>query len=99
MDLSFFYPKTVDEVNFMARLKSIRISAINWCAQFEDAKGIYYDYVASIYSSDKESHANIIQELLSKGWDSIETSNDDISIFEKDRHIIRVSKIWGEIND
>lgn len=79
----------------MSKLKSIRIGVINWCAQFEDVKGSYYDYAASIYSSDKESHANIIQELLSKGWSSIETSSDFISVLEKDRHIIRVSKIWG----
>lgn len=78
----------------MARLKSIRISAVNWNAQFDDAKGSYYDYVASLYSNNKESHTRIIQELINKGWRSIDTSNNDISILEKDRHIIRVSKLW-----
>ncbi|GEM_PF-5275685 len=78
----------------MARLKSIRISTINWNVQFEEADGSYYDYVASLYSNDNESHLNIIRELLNKGWRSINTSNNDISILEKDRHIIRVLKLW-----
>ncbi|WP_107842025.1 hypothetical protein [Metasolibacillus meyeri] len=83
----------------MTRLKSIRISAINWNTQFDDANGSYYDYVASLYSNDKESHASITQELLGKGWRIVENSDSSLSILEKDRHIIRLSKLWGETND
>lgn len=78
----------------MARLKTIRISTINWTAHFNAVNGSYYDYATSIYSNDNESHQRIIVELLGKGWRKITTSDPSLTIFEKDRHIIKLGEMW-----
>lgn len=35
------------------------------------------------------------EELVRKGWRVVKTASNDLTVFENDRHIIRVSKIWG----
>lgn len=77
----------------MSKRKSIRISAINWCSSFEDANGSYYDYKTAIYSNSKESHESICDELVNKGWREVKTIND-LTIFEQDRYIIKISELW-----
>lgn len=76
------------------KFKSIRIGTINWHEKFEEVKGSYYDYVCSVSSFDEVTHSKITEELISKGWREVFTSNDDLSLFEKERHVIRLNKIW-----
>lgn len=78
----------------MARMKSVRIRTINWNTIFEDAKGSYYDYMARVYSGDETTHLKIVAELRCKDWSIVETSNNDLTVMLKDRHIIRISQIW-----
>lgn len=75
-------------------MKSVRVSAIKWSANFERVNGSYYDYAAEIYAPSEPKEVEICDELLSKGWRKIETNNG-IIIFEKDRHILRIFRIWG----
>lgn len=74
-------------------MKYVRIGIIEWVEKFKEVKGSYYDYVAEIYSTSKLKEDMIRGELKSKGWREIETNND-IAVFEKDRHVIRIFKLW-----
>ncbi|MGX1266634.1 hypothetical protein RKD55_004578 [Rossellomorea marisflavi] len=75
-------------------MKSVMISAIKWAAKFEQADGSYYDYVADAYSPSETKEKEITSELLSKGWRKIDTNNG-MTVFEKERHVLRISRIWG----
>lgn len=75
------------------KMKSIYIKAINWAEKFEEVDGSYYDYVASVYASSKEKKKEIMDELLRKGWEKIDT-NTGIVVFEKDKHIIRLYRLY-----
>lgn len=75
-------------------MKSITISAIKWSTDFERVNGNYYDYAAEIYSPSESKEKEINSELLSKGWRKIETNNG-ITVFEKERHVLRIFRVWG----
>lgn len=75
-------------------MKRITISALKWSAQFERANGSYYDYAAEIYAPSETKEREICRELVSKGWRNIETSNSILLVYEKERHIIRIFRIW-----
>ncbi|WP_142301356.1 hypothetical protein [Shouchella clausii] len=75
------------------KMKSIYIKAINWAEKFEEVDGSYYDYVANVYATSKEKKKEIIDELLRKSWRKINTNND-IIVFEKDKHIIRLYRLY-----
>lgn len=77
----------------MSRIKSIRVACVNWCIKFTDAKGRYYDYVATMYASNEANYKAISAELQGKGWKEIETSDTLLTVFGKDRHIIRITKL------
>lgn len=76
------------------KMKRITISALKGSATFDKVRGSYYDYAAEIYSSSKDKENEIRRELLSKDWREIQTSDSILSVFLKDRHIIRMVSIW-----
>lgn len=80
----------------MGKLKSIRVGTINWHAPFAEVKGSYYDYVATISSKHRSTHLDILTELYGKGWNRVITFDNSLSIVEKDRHIIRILKLWED---
>lgn len=75
-------------------MRGITISAIKGSATFEKLRGSYYDYAAEIYSSSEVQENQIRCELLSKGWREVQASDSILSVFLKDRHIIRIYSIW-----
>lgn len=75
-------------------MKSITISALKWTERFESVKGSYYDSVAEIYAPSEIKEKEICNELFSKGWRNIETTNTILLLFEKERHVIRIYRIW-----
>lgn len=75
-------------------MKSIHLRTINWSAQFGSVGGSYYDRVAEVYAPSETKEIDIGNELISKGWRKVETNNG-IAVFEKEKHIVRVFRIWG----
>lgn len=75
------------------KLKYIRLACINYNEQFEDVNGSYYDYVATFYSTSAEKEQAMKNELASRGWREIPTTNGVI-VFVQDRHVIRILRIW-----
>lgn len=77
-------------------MKSIYLEPIQFVAKFEPAKGTYYDHVAEIYTSSLRTEIALQFYLLKKGWNFIKPTWGGLVIFEKDRHIIRATRLWGE---
>ncbi|MCR6108656.1 hypothetical protein HXA34_20385 [Salipaludibacillus agaradhaerens] len=75
-------------------MKYITISALKWSEQFNRVNGSYYDYAAEIYAPSEAKEREIRNELFSKGWRAIETKNTILLLFEKERHIIRIFRLW-----
>ncbi|GAB2553556.1 hypothetical protein [Gracilibacillus alcaliphilus] len=78
----------------MTQLKSIRLKSINWNEEFHESMGSYYDYVAEVYSPSEVKHKEMCKELINKGWVNVKT-NIGITVYLKNRHIIRIFPIWG----
>lgn len=74
-------------------MESIYLRAIKWRENFVKTKGSYYDYVASIFSTNKGHHTIICNELTVLGWENVPT-NTDITVYLKDRHVIRIYKFY-----
>lgn len=76
------------------KLKHIRLACINYNEQFEDVNGSYYDYVATFASLSAAKEQAMKNELIRKGWREIPTTNGVI-VFEQERHVVRILRIWG----
>lgn len=76
--------------------KGMKIRTINWHTNFEKVPGSYYDYVCSISSFDEETHLKISVELTGDGWREVTTRNNALSLFEKNKYLIRLHKIWTD---
>lgn len=77
----------------MGKNTHIRLKAIDYVYRWEEVKGSYYDYVITAYSPNRLQHAALRTELFNKGWREIKT-NTGVEVFEQNRHIIRIDKIW-----
>lgn len=78
----------------MVGLKCIYFKSIKRAEYFEDVNGSYYDYVAKAYSFSENKHKEMCEQLTKDDWKNVKTNNG-ITVFLKDRHIIRIFPIWG----
>lgn len=74
-------------------LKSVYLRSIKWGEKFEGVNGSYYDYVAQVSAFSKEVEKNMRNDLLIQDFREIKTNNN-VLVFEKERHVVRIYRIY-----